>query len=194
MSEGVEISPLGVVKAETLTTAELYDPKVRASAYELFLHRALSLDEIALLIGVNRDIISTWSTDGKWMRRKKAIEDELMKSVELNHKIWKSAEAFKEAQKQLAQAHHIQDAITNLMVEDTKDGGTIDDMSLKRRAEALEAASNISARAVGLGERNDAQEMASRMGKQPLVIIGLQPIVSENKGTTIDVENSEIHE
>ncbi len=171
---------------DPLTTADDYDPVVRAKAYELYLRGSMPLQEVALTMSLPLEIISSWSRRGKWVVRKKALEDDLVRSVELVHRKWMVEKKFDEARRQLEEAHALQTAITASLMDKSKNNQVPSDIAIMRLSKALNDATAISARAVGLtgiddGDSGVAGSSGRGGGKVPLVIVGMLPSVPKHR-------------
>lgn len=203
LNKKTSIIPL--IKGDVMTTEDTYNPEVKAEAYRLFLQRALSLDDIAVMMSLDRSVLAKWSKKEKWMERKKDIEKELMASVELKFKNWELENKYKVAETQLEQAQAIQELVQETLTTLKELAASDDRMAksmpgkIKQLADALQACANVGARAVGLGAQGPGAQafqgqQGGGSGKQPLVIINTQPMlpqaeeqIREAGGQVIDV-------
>lgn len=177
-----------IPKADALTTAEDYVPADRAKAYDLFLNRAMSLDDVAITMGIDRNALLSWAKQGKWVARKKAILEDLNRSVEQKFQNWALDNKIKVAERQLEIGSNIENSIKELL-EKLKNEKRVSSTEIMRLAKSLAEVSNVSARAVGLdNEGAGPAQMAQQNAKQPLIIIGLKPIREADGGTTIEAE------
>jgi hypothetical protein len=180
-----------IPKADALTTAEDYVPAERAKAYDLFLNRAMSLDDVAITMSIDRNALLGWAKQGKWTARKKAILEELNKSVEQKFQNWALDNKIKVAERQLEIGSSIEESIKDLLNK-LKLDKKVSSTELMRLAKSLAEVSNVSARAVGLdSEGAGPAQVAQQNAKQPLIIIGLKPIRQQDGGTSIEADYTE---
>lgn len=179
-----------VMPADSLSTPTTYAPADRAAAYDLFLNRAMSLDDVAIVQGLDRNVIAGWAKQGKWVARKKALLDDMNKSIEQKFRDWVTDNKIKVAQQHLSYGQTLENMIKEIL-DKAKKENQVSSVELARLAKALSEASNLSARAVGLdneGVSTIAQQQQTQ--KQPLIIIGLKPVRNDG-GATLEADYTE---
>lgn len=184
-----------VKPADVMTTKDDYLPADRARAYDLFLNNAYSLDDIAVSMSLSRAIVLDWAHKGKWVQRKKSIEEDLMKSVEMKFQNWQLEHRLEVAKDDFRRAQAIgetiEETLTKKKAEAKKKDDCVNSSELLRLAKTLESSSNTSARSVGLDGEN-VKTFQQGPQKTQLVIIGLKPVQPGEKQTSIDAECTEI--
>ena len=171
--------------ADAMTTKEDYLPEDRARAYALFLNNAYSLDDIAIAMSLSRAIVLDWAHRGKWVQRKKSVEEELMKSVEMKFENWQIEHRLEVAKDDFRRAQSIGASIEDTLNKKKADAKEKDDCvssaELLRLAKTLESSSNTSARSVGLDSEGAKTFQQQGPQKTQLVIVGLRPVQPSEK-------------
>lgn len=174
--------------------ADEYSADVMAQAYALYLGghdtTAISMDT-----SVPVPVVRKWISDGKWVAKRKALEEDAITLVENEFRTWAVKTKLPEAQKHLELARSLQEAIRTKLDAD-KALGPLSDMSLKRLSEALASVTAVSARAVQLSDKPPIQYNPAggggQGGKPVLVILGAASHVSmpsrAEEGQVIDVD------
>lgn len=160
------------------TTVKKYDPAVKAKIYDDFMNTDKDLGEIAIEHGVDRSVIATWSKEGGWLERRKAHEEELMRVADAKYRQFVQDNKIPILRRQVRISEKLENAIEQVVEDELKnptgkDGG-LNDMKLKRMAEAMAAVSGVSAKAIGLAD-TIVQNNGGSGGKVPLVAIGIGP-------------------
>jgi hypothetical protein len=180
-----------IEKADPLSSVEDYSPKDRADAYDLFLNRAMSLDDVAIVKGLDQSVVAGWAKQGKWVARKKAILEDMNRSIEQKFHNWAIENKIKVAENHLNYGQEIEKTINEILKQLKENGGKVTTTEIMRLSKALAEVSNVSARAVGLDtEGAGPAQIQQHNQKQPLIIIGLKP-VKEEGGTTLEAEYKE---
>lgn len=175
---------------DALTTVEDFSPTDRAAAYDCFLNRAMSLDDVAITKGIDKHVLLAWAKQGKWVARKKALTEELTKSIEQKFQNWALDNKIVVAKSHLEYGQHLEKMVNDLVTK-LKDSGKVTSTEIMRLCKALSEVSNVTARAVGLdNEGINPAQLQQQSQKQPLIIIGLKPIQS-HEGTTLEAEYKE---
>jgi len=158
------------------TTSEVYDPRVKARAYDLFLNTDLNVTDIAVDIGVARATVASWVRAGNWRLEKQKIEDELMRGAEDKYRRLIIANRGPVVERHLRISEKLEEAIEKVIDEATRDDGVPSDMKLKRLAEALASVTGISARAAAVSDKpfSNGQDQGDKPQRRPLVMIGVQ--------------------
>ena len=171
------------------------DPVLRRRALELYVRDGLSAEEVAQRLKVPVETVEMWAYNGKWNRaagRSVAVraQEEARGLTALRIKVRKSI-----IESQLEGSRRIRERVLQDM----------DEMSAKSAAEALKAAADVEARALGMSESgsiaNDDQTGTTSRQKKgddkvPLVLVvnngvsasGILPV--RKPGQVIDVEES----
>jgi len=168
--------------ARPFTTATSYDPKVKADAYEKFLNSDMDLTDLAIYAGVSKSVIAAWSKSGGWAKRKEDLELELMRSAESKYRGFLMEYKLPTVIRHIETARLLEEQIAKILQAAAKEGGEINSTELRRLSEALASATSVSARAVGMGEKNVSEQVARQdpsNGKRPLIAIGITPRLSE---------------
>lgn len=156
---------------------EAVNPLTIGRAYETYLNTDLTLQELALDTGIPYNKLVGIAVKNKWATKKQAIQDEIFRMAENRYQNFVADNKLPTAQRHVEVAKEIEakvlEVAKNINSSDSKA-----DMKLVRVAKALSDASNVSARAVGLGLPGSETPGYSGTGKpgskQPLVIIGLK--------------------
>lgn len=175
------------------TTEELYDPAVKAKAYEQYLRSDLTLEEIALDARVAVAVVADWAQRGKWRQRRKALELELLQRAEDSYR------KFLVTTRQPVVERHLRiSAKIEAKIEELLDAGDeLNAVTLRRLSEALASATGISARAAAINDRaleiidrEDGQgRRGGQSGKIPLVALGVSVNVAHNPGDAAPTVN-----
>lgn len=180
------------------TTVKHYDPGDKAKAYELFMTTDRDLTDIAIELGVSREVISAWSTQGAWLERRKAVERELMQAADEKYKAFVMENKLPVLRRHIRISGKMENAIEQIIDEEIKaaaeQGKPMDDKLIRRMADALAAVTGVSAKAIGLAD-TVVQNNGPGSGRVPLVAIGIAPqLPSERTGDgrpTIEVREVE---
>lgn len=194
----------GLIKGSEFTTVSDYDPAVKAKAYSLYLSSDYNIADIAIALGVGKQVVSGWATSGGWHKRKLELEREEMLKAEDQYRQVILANRAPVAAQHIRISGKIEE-IVELFADKLKtgDGLTGSEMAeiskLKQLAEALTGASGVRARAVGISDRPSTdpigdQDENGKKKKQPLIIIGVtaQPSPGFKEPVEITVTESEI--
>ncbi len=179
------------------TTAKHYDPAVKAEVYEAFMKTDKDLVELALEHGVAKEVISAWSKEGQWLDRKKEVDRELMRIADEKYKVFILENRLPVLRRQIRISGKLENAIEQVIDEELKTPSgkddSLNDMKLKRMAEALAAVTQVSTKAIGLAD-TIVQNNGNPGGRVPLVAIGIGPQVPgerTNEGPSITVREIE---
>ena len=160
------------------TTPKHYVPELKAAVYEGFMNTNKTVDELALEHKVGRDVIAAWSKSGGWMERRKAIEAEIMRMSDDKYKMLVMENKVPVLRMHLRISGKLESAIEQVVDDELASpsgkGGAINDMKLKRMAEALAAVTTVSTKALGLAD-TVIENNAAGGGRVPLVAIGIGP-------------------
>ncbi len=180
------------------TTADNYDPKVKASAYELFLTTDNTYADIALTLGIDARVVTLWARRGKWVDQRNKLELALLEDAESKYRQLVIQHKIPVLRRHLAQAEKI-DAITDKLADTVTElisDGDVDlqalkrinkaSMVLKRLAETMASSSGVSARAAAIDERPGLGDEKGKQ-KQPLILLNVQPQAQETS-TPLKVE------
>lgn len=187
MSDEVEV-PMGT----EFTTPTKYDPRVKARAYDLFLNSDLNATDIAIDVGVPRDVVMSWAHNGNWRAVKLSMEADMMKDAESKYRRLIAENRAPVIERHLRISAALEDAIERVILDATKDDGMPSDMKLKRLAEALSSVTGISARAAGVSDRPFLPgDEGNKQQRRPLVMVGVQVQAAPGGGTSVQVTGSE---
>jgi transposase-like protein len=174
-----------------------YDATIRAKAFHLFLNSAATVEEIGLELGVPSQVIKAWITHNKWEKIKENLEKELWDISAREFRDFIRINRLPTAKRHLEIAETLEQTIKEKL-EALKASEELPHTSdIKRLSEALSSVTAVSSRAVGLTTDSSAAitagNEADRIGKQPLFIIGAQPIIisQESKQKALDAEFEE---
>ena len=180
------------------TTLKNYDPVDKTRAYELFMTTDRDLTDIAIELGVNREVISAWSREGEWLARRKTFEAELMRAADEKYKAFVMENKLPVLRRHIRISGKMENAIEQIIDEEIasaeKDGKPMDDKLIRRMADALAAVTGVSAKAIGLAD-TIVQNNGPGGGRVPLVAIGISPqLPSERTGNGPTIEVREIEQ
>ena len=186
MDEGIPLTLDEIdVSADEFTEVDRYDPKLKAKAYDTYLSTSLGPQEIAIDLGLPARVVVAWIRKGKWKDRKKEVEMELFRSAEDKYRRIITEHRAPTVERHLRIAKKLEEGIEQVIEHETSDPDRVPNGAmLKRMAEALSAATGVSARAAAISDKpftENAEE--ARKGKQPLVVIGVQ--VSKSDQITV---------
>ena len=174
------------VKEPPVVRSDAYDPKVIATAYEKFLGGE-SFETIAIEMGIPKRVVLYHARRDDWLKRREELTGMLRSEADQRYLDFLSRERLPEAVRQLRMSGKMETAL-ELLIDKMLESDDIDDRVLRRLAETLTAASNVAARAVGITDRPapvGGGEKRQVGGKQPLIMIGIQPTIED--GTTINI-------
>lgn len=175
---------LPAVQGDQFTSVEQYDPAVKARAFDLMLHTSMGLDDIAIDIGVKTSIIAEWAVNGKWLARKKALEDEMFALAESNYRTFLIKNRMPTLVRHLEASTKLEKAISKRIDKLAEDDGA-KTIEFKHIADALSSSAAVSARASGVAE-SQAQGNQINADKRPLVLIGI------NGNAPVDIKQTEV--
>lgn len=181
-----EDQPLNLddVEGDEFTEVDVYDPKVKARAYSLYLNTGMSLTDIAMETGVRTKVIASWARRGKWRVKKQEIENELMNRAADGYRALIIKHRAPTVERHLRVAEKLEKGIERVIDAETADPDVAPDgKELRRMADALSAATGVSARAAAINDRtlDSMDQGGQQQGKVPLVAIGIQ--VSKSEGS-----------
>lgn len=191
-----------------LTTVKLYDPEVKAKAYECFLHTDMDLVDISIMVSVPRHVVATWAKEGEWNKRKRELELEVFRAAEAKYRAFLIKNKQSTVERHLALSTALEEQVGKLLDAMKQNPDDLPSSSeLRRLAETLASITAVSGRAVGLAEKVTKVEEVSdpdeKKGKRPLIQIGIgAPKLADNrtmvkvtdennKVSTIEVAGSE---
>ena len=158
-----EALPAPYSTTDIRTTPENYDPKVLARAYELYLKSNNDLTDIAIELKLDREVLTTWASRGKWRTRKKEMERELMILSEAKFRDWILNNKLETAKRLLATAKEIETAVQEEIKKAREGKEALSADRLKKYAEALSHAASVSAKMTGLSEASVAETATGRV-------------------------------
>lgn len=149
----------------------VYGPEQKAEAYRLFLNESMPLEAVALQLSLPIVTVTEWSVDGKWLERKKRLQDELLAQQEAQFRATVMKARPEILDRHIEAAGEIErkviGAVKRVNVEtDDKAIG-----KLKTASEALKNSAEVSARAGGI---TDAP-FSGGSQKMPVIIVGAGP-------------------
>jgi predicted nuclease of predicted toxin-antitoxin system len=177
------------VKGTEFTTADRYDPKVMASAYEAYLTTDLDLNDIAIMHSVPPKVVALWARRGGWAARRKEVEEDLFRSAEDKYRALIIKHRAPVIERHLRVAGKIEDAVEKA-VDALGEYPTA--RALKPLAEALSSAANVSARAAAISETPFSDSAKENKNKRPLIMIGVTP--TADGGANVRVQEAEYEE
>lgn len=162
-----------------------YAPEAKVKAYEMFLTTEHDPETIALSIGVPVFLVQHWVSVEKWGDRKAQFQMQIYKKVEVEHQRFVLDHRLVTAQRHLSVAKALEEEIEWILKEIAKDREANPNLSLKGRdmtllrlSNALKAATDVSARVVGL---TDQLRMEGNNGSSTIILMGGRP-ASPSKG------------
>jgi transposase-like protein len=177
-------------QGDEFTEVTVYDPAVKARAYKNYL-TGCTISEIALDVGVRVDVVASWATNGDWRKRRMDIEKEMFDQAADNYRALIIKHRAPVIERHLRVAGKLEEAIESVIDDAENEDMNIEKRSalLKRTAEALSAATGVSARAAAITDRafdmGGTDPMAQ--GKVPLITLNVMPQLPPEKCVTIDV-------
>lgn len=172
------------------------DPEVIAKAYELYLKATQDPVDIAINLGVSKETVCEWITQGKWRVRRNAIVKELLQSKDDDFKQFLASQRLTTAKRHSDIAKDYEEAIAGFL-KDVKDkGGSLNDMQLKRLSEALSACAGVSARAGGLSDAstqtiNQDVQASNQGSRQPFLVFNVTPVLPSGRQNNDNREKEE---
>lgn len=185
-AEGSEVEDGTELDTETLAVKN-YPVAIKQKAYELFLLSSKDLTEIAMELAVPRPVIASWSHKGGWVARRQQIEREVMASTEGRFADYLRDVKLPELRAQLDASRDLQGLVQQeikRLHEEAKRSPdkAIDTPALRRLAETLAHAANLSCRALGVVEQATGRGSETEEGrgnkkdaKVPLVMVNVVP-------------------
>jgi hypothetical protein len=176
-------------QGDEFTEVTVYDPAVKARAYKAYL-TGCTLGEISLDVGVRVDVVSKWAQHGDWRKRRMEIEKEMFDQAADNYRALIVKHRAPVIERHLRVAGKLEEAIEQVIDDETSDPDRVPNGTmLKRMAEALSAATGVSAMAAAITDR--AFDMggtdAVSQGKVPLITLNVMPQLPPEKCVTVDV-------
>jgi len=178
------------------TTVKHYDPEVKARMYNEFLTSNKDPSELAIEFNVPRHVIAAWVKEGGWLERKREVEKDLIKAYEDQYRQVLRENKLPVIRRHLKLGQQLEEAIGEVIEEELRSpsgkDGRVNDMKLKRMAEALVASSSVTAKAVGLADTIVQNIDAQNGGRVPLVAIGIGPQLPSERTNMPSIEVREV--
>lgn len=162
-----------VIEGSVVLDNPANDRVLKGKAYKMFLETSMDIPEIAMSLGVDTQIVATWIRTGKWRDRRKEIEKELMARIESQYVDFLRENKMQALKRQMELGEKLESQISRLLAQ-MEDGHIPASQELKRVAEALKLATDVTARAVGIKDTTVADkspDAANNGAKPPLVMI-----------------------
>jgi len=182
-----------MVMGDMFTTEKLYKPEVKAKAYELFLTTALDLTDIALSLNLPRTVVSAWSKQGDWLKRKHEIEVELFRSADDKYRRFLIEKRVPTLERHLVLSAKVEELIETMATSLKEGKERLTPVALEKLAKALASATSVSARAAGINDALIANTTGPRnpegaqtppvlimVGGKPESPAGMEPIKTIN--------------
>lgn len=163
---------------EAALAARAVHPDIIARAYEKYLAGGQDLVDIAIDLGVPTAYVAVWARDGSWRARRKELEIERYEQAEAQHREFVIKHRLPVLKRHLEAAGAIEELVLK-RVNELKDSAEVTreqsykDASIRRLAETLTAAANVSARAAAITDRPLSKNSDAEQNKKPLVFINL---------------------
>lgn len=149
-----------------------YEPAVKAQAYELYMNSDCTPTEIAVQLAIPEKLARSWVRRGKWRERKDEILTEFMQQADDRYRQVLARHRVPVVERHLRVSQKLEELIEQTIA--SKGDGPVNEMSLKRLAEALASVTGVSARAAAVNDRAlDPVPVLQGTGKVPLVAIGI---------------------
>jgi hypothetical protein len=157
------------------TTVRFYDPKVKAEAYDKFLNTDMDIIDIAIAVGIPKQVVAAWSKEGGWLKRKEELELEFMRSAESKFRTFIIEHKLPTMIRHLELSRKIEEALGVVLDEAKTSGKPCNSTELRRLAEALSSATAVSALVMNITEKAIAEQPKAQepRGKSPLVAIAV---------------------
>lgn len=169
----------------------VFAPEVRPEqtslnkAYELFLQSDLDTTDIALELGISSKVVASWARKGKWLERRRAIEDEEMKVADAKYRAVVREHRVPTVLRHLEVSAKLETGIgTVLDAELAKE--LPDSRELERMSRALAASTGVSARAAGITEKPHEDTLQTQ-GRVPLILLNVVPVPATVDKKAIDI-------
>jgi transposase-like protein len=176
------------VKGTEFTTTQDYDPKVKATAYSMFLETDNTAEDIAVDLSIPVATIAKWIQKGKWRDQKKEIEATLMSAAEDDYRALVIKHRVPTMMRHLKVTTAIEEGVLSQVEEIFSGSSTLSlkdqTLLLKRCAETMSSSASVSGKAAGIEDKPLSGKDA---GKRNLIMLNVTPTRS------IDGE-VEIHE
>jgi hypothetical protein len=184
------------IKEARVAKADAFDPTVIAEAYERFLNGD-SFDALAIELSIPKKVLAYHARKGDWLTRRADLLGVMQTEADQRYLDFLARERLPAAERHLRVAGKLEGAIERIVdklidIADEDGDITIDDKRIRRLTESMASISAVSARAAGITDRPAPVGGGNQsVGKQPLIIIGVQPTVDkgEKQGVTIDVSD-----
>ncbi len=173
-----------------VTLADSFDPKKVAEAFDLFLNQDMSLECIAVQLGMPFRQVQHFAKREKWLDRKEQLTRTLEQEAEQRYREFLAKSRLPTAQSHLENAKLLEDLIADEIKNlQSMEAGRERSAAIRRLAEALSSTTGVSARAAGITDRPASVGAAQQpqQQRQPLVMIGIRPSI--DTGTTIDISD-----
>jgi hypothetical protein len=179
---------------EGLTDESLFpvlkDQEKRTAAFKMYMVSASST-QIASELGVDKQVVQRWICGGKWAVRLRELRKSRAEEEQVALDFFRQENRLNEAEDQLKAGQSGRKLVLRWLEVNGEDA-TAD--QLKKAAEALKAFSDLSARAVGIGETvetkgSDREEQTRKSAPCAVVIVNTsQPAPAT--GRTIEIKES----
>ena len=175
----------------------LHDRVLKGKAYKMFLETSMDVSDIALSLGVSTQIVATWVRTNKWRDRKQEIEREIMSGIESQYIDFLRTNKMETLKRQMELGLKLEGQISRLLSEIEK-GHIPPSQELKRVAEALKLATDVTARAAGIKDTTVSDRVVdntNNAGKPPLVVV-LGPMpdapkIKVTEGVSVRIEDNQ---
>ena len=177
------------VKEPRVTKLDAFDPAKIAAAYNLFLNHDATFESAALELGIPIRVLLQHARKGAWLKKKEEMTRTLELDAEQRYREFLAQNRLPTAKSHLDLSSLLEEGIRRIAEEAIKDGKVPDDKMIRRLTEALASVTGVSARAAGITDRPAPVASATEtQGKQPLIVIGVNPSVAAPAGTeTINI-------
>ena len=179
------------------TTVKHFDPQDKVTAYDMYMNSDKDMTDIAVELGIKRDVIAEWAKRGGWQMRKAQMVEELLRAADDRIKLFLVENRLPTLRRHLSAGKKlevaIELAIDEIMARAEQEGRPLDTLALKRLAEALASVTNVTARAVATADILQQASAQGGAGRQPLVMIGVMPQApaQAGQGPVIEVHEEE---
>jgi len=155
-------------------------------AYDLFLQTDMDLSDIALDLGVSSKLVASWARKGKWVDRKRGLEEEEMQAADAKYRSVVRENRVPVVKRHLAVSGKLEEGIEKFIdVELDKDAPN--PVQLERMSRALAASTGVSARAAGITEKPH-EDTIKESKKTPLILLNVNPSPVQPRDIGVDVK------
>ncbi len=173
--------PEPAIREPRITKLDTVDPVKLAEAYEKFLFGDETPDTLAVGLGIPKKLLLREMRQHKWLERKEELTRVLERESEQRYREFLARNRLPTADRHLRIAERLEKEIESAVAELGDLSGRDRSAAIRRLTESLASVTGVSARAAGITDRPApvVQDGGQTGGRQPLILIGVQPRISD---------------